>query len=453
MSILSRYVLKEHLFPFLGALSILTFIMILNHLLKVFDLLLGRGVPLWAVFRLLILMLPFTFALTVPMSVLVATLMTFGRLSADSETVAVRASGTSLVRLLKPILIAAFVLSLFMIYFNNTVLPNVNHQYAALYSDISRKKPSVNIREGVFIDDFPGYHILIESENKETGELQGVTIYEDGEGAEGPRAIFAERGILESRPDQDLLTFYLFDGEIHEIDSEDPARYRRLVFKKNSIHLSGLHLTLDRRKRSYKSDREMTPTEMKERIQGFEGEIRSVEQRIRDMVDDRLARTLGSLWPSKPVEAQEVPYGPLAERNISMRLQNEEQAIRYKERDISRYRVEIQKKYSVAFSCLVFVLVGAPIGIVTRRGGIGTGLGISLLFFVIYYVFLIGGEELADRRYLSPIVAMWGANIVVGSVGLYLVTVVLLEWGPGRWALRRINPRRIAQKDTDESNA
>lgn len=443
--------LREHVSPFLGALSILTFVMIMNHLLKVFDLLLGRGVPLWAVIRLLFLMLPFTFALTVPMSVLVATLMTFGRLSSDSETVAVRASGTSLGRLLIPVLGASLVLSLLMVYFNNSVLPQVNHQYAALHSDISRKKPAVNIRVGVFIDDFPGYHILIRSENTDTGELRGVIIYEDGKGEEGPRAIVAQRGRLESRPELDMLILHLFDGEIHEIDPESPGRYRRLGFKKNSLHLSGLHLTLERRERSYRSDREMTSHDMEERIVGFRGEIRSVKDRIVRIVDERLGRTLGPLWPIAPSTSKDTPYGALAERSFFMKLQNEEQAIEYKLRDISRYQVEIQKKFSVAFSCMVFVLIGAPIGIITRRGGIGTGLGISLIFFVIYYVFLIGGEELADRRFISPVVAMWGANVVVGVVGLYLVAVVLLEWGPGRWSWRSIiQPRRSLVESAQE---
>jgi len=166
--IFSRYILKEHLMPFIGVFAVLTFVMIMNHLLKVFDLLLGRGVPLWAVARLLVLMLPFTFALTVPMTVLVSTLMAFGRLSADNETVAVRAGGANLGVFLWPVLVASLILSVVMVHFNNTVLPQVNHQYAALYSDIGRKKPAVAIREGIFIDDFPGYHILIQSEDKET---------------------------------------------------------------------------------------------------------------------------------------------------------------------------------------------------------------------------------------------------------------------------------------------
>jgi lipopolysaccharide export system permease protein len=428
VSILGRYVLRELFAPFVGAFAVLTFVMIMNHLLKIFDLLLGRGVPLWAVARLVLLMLPFTFALTVPMAVLVATLMAFGRLSGDNETVAVRASGTSLMVLLRPALGAALVLSLIMVYFNNMILPQVNHQYASLYSDVSRKKPAVTIREGVFVDDFPGYHILIQSENKETGELSGVTIYEDGKGEEGPRAIVAARGILESKPQQDMITFHLFDGEIHELDSDNPGRYRRLRFKKNSLSLSGLHLELERRKRSYKSDRELTTEEINAKIAGFRSEISAVNGRMATLVDERLGHTLGALWPVSPGSSRDIAYGPLAERRFFMRLQNEEQAIAYKLRDISRYEVEIQKKFSVAFSCVVFVLIGAPIGIITRRGGIGTGLGISLVFFVVYYIFLIGGEELADRRFLSPAVAMWAANAIVGLIGLYLVSGVVLEW-------------------------
>jgi lipopolysaccharide export system permease protein len=354
--------------------------------------------------------------------------MAFGRLSADNETVAVRASGAGLGILLRPAVGAAIVLSLIMVYFNNTILPQVNHQYASLYSDVSRKKPAVTIREGVFVDDFPGYHILIRSENKETGELSGVTIYEDGKGEEGPRAIVAARGVLESKPERDMITLHLFDGEIHELDSDNPGRYRRLRFKKNSLSLSGLHLELERRKRSYKSDRELTTAEINAKINGFKSEISQISERIVSEVDARLSATLGGLWQESTGSKRDIAYGPLAERRFFMRLQNEEQAIDYKLRDISRYEVEIQKKFSVAFSCVVFVLIGAPIGVITRRGGIGTGLGISLVFFVVYYIFLIGGEELADRRFVSPAVAMWAANAIVGFVGLYLVSGVVFEW-------------------------
>lgn len=428
MRVLTRYVLKELWLPFVASLSVLTFILIMNHLLKVFDLLLGRGVPLWAVTRLLLLMLPFTFALTVPMSTLVATLMAFGRLSGDNETTAVRTSGISLLRLLTPALAAAAVLSGAMMYFNNVVLPRVNHEYAALYSDISRKKPAVHIRQGVFVDDFPGYHILIRSEDEETGELHGVTVYQDAAGTEGARTIVAQRGRLQPRPEEDMLTLHLFDGEMHEVDPVNPDRYLRLRFRTTSIHLSGLHLQLEQRTRSYKSDREMTSAEIRERIAAFEEEARSLSGRIADMADGRLGLTLGPLWPTRGPIPAEPAWGLHAERRFLMKLQNEVQSVEYRRRDISRYAVELQKKYSVAVSCLVFVIIGAPIGIITRRGGIGTGFGISLLFFVVYYIFLIGGEELADRRFVSPAVAMWAANVIVGAVGIYLVAVVMMEW-------------------------
>lgn len=427
LGILRRYVLRELCGPFVASLCLLTFVLIMNHLLKVFDMLLGRGVPLWAVTRLLLYMLPFTFALTVPMATLVATLMAFGRMSADSETVAAKTSGISLMRLMEPALGAAVLLAGAMAYFNCEILPRLNHRYAALYADISRKKPAVHIREGVFIEDFPGYHILIRSEDRQTGELRGITIYQDPTGTEGARTILAKRGRLEPKPEQDTITLRLFDGEIHEVDPSDPDRYLRLKFRTTSVHLTGLNLHLERRERTYKSDREMTLGEMRERIAALKEEIAASLATMRRMVDARLGRTLGPLWPQQGTGA-EPAWGPAAERRFLMRLQAESQAIAYRKRDVNRYAVEIHKKFSIAASCIVFVLVGAPIGVVTRRGGLGSGLGISLVFFVVYYVFLIGGEELADRAFISPAVAMWAANVVVGLTGLYLVATVMLEW-------------------------
>ncbi len=440
---LSRYVLKEHVGPFVFALALLTFVLMMNHILRIFDLILGKGVPTGAVLELFGLILPFTFAVTVPMAVLVATLMAFGRLSGDNEVTAMRASGVSFYRILRPVLLAAGVIAAALMYFNEFVLPEANHRYAALYADITRKKPTVEIRPGVFIDEFEGYNILIERIDERTSRIYGVTIYEQSPAGGPPRTILAAEGTLKVLPERDLLQISLEDGEIHEVDPEKPQAYRRVFFQRNMISIPGINTQLVRHGREYRSDRELPSREMLRTVAQLRREIAESQSRMLDQVRRRLTANLALPLAEPPAarEGVEDDLNTTGERLFSLKLQNERRRWDSKRYDINRYLVEVHKKFSVPCACVVFVLLGAPLGVAARRGGVARGLGLSLGFFVVYYVFLIGGEEVADRGILPPLLAMWLPNIVLGVAGLYLTARTVHTSGV-RFILQRRRRKR-----------
>src|SRR5262245_20588395 len=211
------------------------------------DLMVNRGVAPAVVLQLFILSLGYIVALSAPCAVLVAVLMTFGRLSQDNEITALRASGVHLGSILIGPLGAAVVLTGALTLFNNYVLPESNHAFANLLIDIGRMRPTVKLQEGTFITDFPGYNLLVNSVNGRTNEMRGVTSYQLNAGAP-PTTILARRGWLSYTPDGRTAVLTLKEGEIHEVPAteEGARRYRRLTFRTHVINIPGAGAILER---------------------------------------------------------------------------------------------------------------------------------------------------------------------------------------------------------------
>lgn len=396
MKIVDRYLLREHLAPFLLSLSVLTFILLMDRLFQLISLFVNKKVPLPTVLELFALGLPNLLVLTVPMAVLVAVLMTFGRLTQDNEFTALRSSGVSLGRLLAAPAMAAVIICLGLFFFSDRVLPESNHAFKNLLMDLHQAKPAIKLRENTFINDFPGYNILIKRVDEPRSQIFGVTIYEQGTGSV-PRTILAKKGVLVAMPDLQVLRLELSQGEIHEIDPGDPSRYHRMSFSRHTINLP-LEEGIQHQVRSHRSDREMSIAMMRRSISA---------------IDSQLA----------PMRSQLAGADSLPE----WQRQQMEQDLSNRSREIRSLEVEIQKKLAIPVACVVFVLLGASLGTITRRGGLGVSAGLSLAFFLLYWIFLIGGEELADRNFVSPVLAMWAANIVLGVCGLALTLVQHFE--------------------------
>src|SRR5262245_21030000 len=223
------------------------------------DLVVNRGVAVGVVTQLFLLSLGYIVALSAPCAVLVAVLMTFGRLAQDNEIIALRASGVNLGSILLGPLAASVVLAIGLTLFNNHVLPETNHAFANLLIDIGRMRPTVRLQEGVFITDFPGYNLPVQSVNGRTNEMRGVTIYKLNPGGP-PTTIIAKRGTLTYTPDGRTAVLNLRDGEIHEIPPEEGGsrRYRRMMFTTHVIYIAGAGGLLERSVRDTRSDREMS---------------------------------------------------------------------------------------------------------------------------------------------------------------------------------------------------
>lgn len=436
MRILPSYILRLHLVPFLLGFGVVTFIFEMDVLFDYMDLVINRGVPADAVLQLFLLSLGFVIALSVPCAVLIATLMTFGRLSQDNEVTALRASGVHLFRIILPPLVAAGGLALGLTLFNNYVYPDANHAFASLLVDIGRMRPTVKLQEGVFLTEFPGYNLLVQSVNGHTNEMRGVTIYQLHAGGP-PTTILAKRGYLSYTPDGRTAVLELEDGEIHEIPVGEAGanRYHRLVFRKHTINIPGAGGMLERTVRSTRGDREKSAAQLlAERDQVLLDHSRSLQERqirfrslgvpearIAALAPERAAplkrlglALSGLVRREDPLEAIGRDYPLLATDVAIWGLER-----RTLLRRAAGLSVEIHKKFALPVACVVFVLIGAPIGMRVRRAGPAVAF-LSIGFFLFYYICLIGGEELANRLLLPPWLAMWLANLVLGGVGLDL---------------------------------
>jgi len=430
MFVVTKYILREHIAPFFFAFFTITFLLVIDFVPRIIDRVIDKDIDVMVVLELVGLNLAWMLALSIPMSVLVATLMAFGRLGSDFEITAIKASGINLLHVLLPLMVAAAFVTWGMIEFHDRVLPDLNKKARTLLGDIQAMRPTLVFESGVFISDIPGYLVLIDRIDHATSYVEGVRISETKD-PDHPRLIIARDGYLEMTDGGRNMRFRLNNGELHTLDLQNPDNYRKLDFKNQVINVSGTASELVRTDSEYRTDREMNIEEMTSHVDRAVSSAEPLRERIneyfqtkftylfsdtfafnlKDSVDDR--RALGLVQSDASVLVRHV------ERN--------RQQISAQKRVMDKYNIEIQKKYSIPAASLAFVLIGAPLGIMTRRGGMGMAIAIAIALFMVYWAFLIGGEDMADRGIISPFVAMWSANILIGCLGLYLNYIVVTE--------------------------
>jgi lipopolysaccharide export system permease protein len=430
---LSRYILREHIGPFFFALIIITFILIIDFVPHLVDMIVGKDLPTSVILKVFVFQMGWIIALAVPMAVLVATLMAFGRLTGDFEITAMKANGVHLVRIMYPVILASVVVAYGLVLFNNEVLPDLNHRARVLMQDIKRMRPTFQMRSGAFVTDIRGYIILIDSVNHTTSEMLGIKILEleTKKKRTSPRTIVAKSGFLTFSPDGHDLTFDLKDGEIHEFDEENPDKYRRLAFTNQKLLVSEVSEDFEESSDQFRTDREKSAQRMLDDIMKWQTGIIPYRSKIADIVGRRVHAVCRDTLPPSP---DSLLNDNLALNNLARMveadhrvIEREKEGIATQSRLIDSYYVEVYKKYSIPTACIVFILIGTPLGIIAKRGNMGISIGISLGLFVLYWAFLIGGEDLADRQIITPFWAMWSANILIGVTGLYLIYIVTTE--------------------------
>lgn len=411
--------------------------------MKSIDQLIGKGLSLWIIIQLIVLNLAWMLTLAVPMSVLVATLMAFGSLSSNNEITIMKASGVSLTKLMIPVLIFSGLITYLMIQFNNYVLPEANHKARVLLQDISKTKPTFFLESGKFSDDIGGAKIFVRKTYENSNELEGVYIY-DYSNPNNKNLITAEKGDIGFTADFKNIVMNLRSGEIHQLNNLDFAnKYRKVEFEKHRIILDaagfGFHQSSDNA--FIRGDRELSAQAMNILVDSInQARVKARETLLSGFLSDikcffKIKYIDTVLNKNKPLVKRDslstdkstlTTYDtiPIIYRNLITKLgqvQNHYQLEKQLDKQIDVYSVEIYKKYSIPFACIIFILLGAPLGYKVKRGGFGIAAGLSLLFFLLYWVSLIGGEKLADRGIVSPFWGMWLVNFILGLFGLYLM--------------------------------
>ena len=458
---LTRYILRAHLGPFFAALLTIIFVFVLQFLMKFADDLVGKGLGWWIIGELIALSLAWMVVLAVPMSVLIATLMAFGNLSAQNEITAMKASGTSLYRMIVPVVIASLVVTLLLIQFNNEILPEANHSVKVLMVDIRRTKPTLSIVPGLFSQDIDGYSILARKTSVQSNDLEGITIY-DYTDPNRNVVVTAAHGTVSFTPDYKKLIMNLFDGEIHQVGTADRSSYRRIHFSTHRIIMNSELFDFERSNENAfsRGDREMSARMMLEIVDSLRRATDNARIGIFAMPTDRAG--IDAMRKMPALNTTQYPSS-LHQRAHLLTLNQSRQLLgtienqmlleKYNDDQIDQYLVEIHKKYSIPAACIVFVFIGAPLGIMARRGTFGVAASVSFGFFLLYWASLIGGEKLADRGIIAPWVGMWGANIVLGIIGFFLTVRMSRESMMIHWsALYRFLPHSLRPLVTSDGS-
>ena len=448
MRILGRYILKGHIGPFLFGTSTVMFLFMFQFILKYIDQLVGKGLSEWVIIQLIAYNLSWMLVLAVPMGVLFSTLMAFGGLSASQEVTIIKASGGSLIRMMIPVLFMGALTTLFVFWFNDAILPEANHRAKALMNDITRKKPTFSIEAGQFSAQLEGVTILARSVDSLNGTLKGVTIY-DNRNREMQNIISADTGKIEFTYDQSKLLMNLTNGEVHQLMKDEVKNYRIINFKTYQIVIGADGFAFDRSSLDMisRGDREMRIKDMQIIVNEANRNSDTIENKIQKSIKRHFDYVSGTgritegMMDEPPAQSRSVALRS-AQQRISFISSSLKTELGRKEDYLlkaEQYDVEIQKKYAIPFACFIFVLIGCPLGIITRGGNFGFSAAISLAFYVFYWACLMGGEKLADRGYLSAVISMWLGNFLIGMIGILLVIKVNNESFrfPGARALQK----------------
>ena len=367
------YILKEILPIFLIGLMIFTFILLMDKILKLIELIVTRGVNISQILMLLLFISPSFLIFTIPMAVLLAILLAFGRLSSDSEITALKASGMSLYQLFLPVIIfsiSAYLLTTFLVFYG---LPWGNRGFKATLYLIAQTKADIEIKERVFNDTFEGLVVYVDKVPIQGKRMEGILIYDERD-REKLITIFAKEGFLVSNPKSQEVILKLSNGDIHRTEHRDNV-YQKVKFDTYDLklELSKVFTTIGKKLK----DKEMSLDEIKEKME----------------------------------------------------------EMRKKGEDITLLEVQIHKRYAFPFACIIFGVIGVPLGIQPRRSGRSYGFIFSILIILAYYISLTASEILAARHTIPAFLAGWAPNFLFGGLGIYLLIKTAKEslFKPSIW--------------------
>ncbi len=459
MKILDRYIIKAHIAPFIFGVSVVVFIFLMQFILKYIDQLLGKGLSYLTILHLISLNLAWIVVLAVPIGALFSTLLAFGSLSATYEVTIFKASGISLIRMMLPIIFLGMISSAFLFWFNDDILPDANHKLKTLLNDIQRKKPTFSIVAGQFTTELEGCTILARNIDSITGMMTDLTIY-DHRRQNLINVANADSGTIVFNYDYTKLIVTLYNGELHQLYHNQLKDYRKVLFEKYQLYLpaSGYAFVRTDENVLSRGDREMSIDDMKKIVESTYARKNENYKRFRDELEHHWSYLIGLANEKVQKSSERQPIALPVEARTKLKLtsdslvnisnlehridsslikilDNVERRVNFFRSNIysdvlqmnnydeviRQYQVEIQKKYAIPVACLIFVLVGCPLGIRTRGGNFGISAAITLAFYIFYWICLIGGEKLADRGFISPFIGMWAGNIIIALLGFFLI--------------------------------
>ena len=357
--IIDRYIFKEIAVPFIIILFVLTFVLLMGKILQIMDLMVNKGISVFSIAELIIFLLPSFMLFTIPIALLIAILIAMGRLSADNEITAIKASGISLLQIYYPVAIASLATFIFTIFISNFLVPYSNFATKRLLFEIASQNASIGIKEKVFNADFKGLLLYADKIPLDGKYMEGV-IVSDSRIIGEQNTILAKKAFLISDPELMIVKLRLENGSVHTVSS-DLKNYRKIDFESYDINLN-LSTAIAGIREDSKSSTEMTMGELLEKMK-------------KPGLDEASIRELA---------------------------------------------IEVHKKFSIPLSCIFFGLLALPLGIRSHRAVKSRGFAVGLIVVSLYYLLRIGGEALVETGHLSTVIGVWTPNLTFAFLGVYL---------------------------------
>jgi len=459
MKRLHRFIISSFLGPFFMTFFICIFILLMQFLWKYIDELVGKGLD-WNIVTELLLYASFGLVpLAFPLAMLLASIMTFGNMGENYELVAMKASGISLFRIMRPLLLIAILLTMIAFYFSNNILPKTNLKFYTLLNSVKRLKPEMIVKEGVFSNDMDNYSIKVERKGRNNNMLYGLMIYDHREQDGNSTVTLADSGkmeITELAENKQFMTVTLFNG--HSYSEEKEPRtvngkhfpYRRESFEKEVINISMLGFEFNRtderlyagaskmlNTRQLKTWGDSTFREYKVRVWHFVTSLRYLSivnkqiawlslpkdtlRKNPKIIPDTLVDINNVFSSLSTFEKEELYQKTVANvRSNSQLITQQMDDIYTRKKIVNNYPMEWHRKYTLSIACLIFFFIGAPLGAIIRKGGLGMPVVVSILLFIFYYISMITGEKFAREDAWSMIGGMWFSSFVFLPLGIWL---------------------------------
>ncbi len=444
---------KSFIGPFILTFFIALFVLVMQFLWKYVDDLVGKGLNTFVLFELIFYASARLVPLALPLAVLLSSIMTFGSLGEHFELTALKATGVSVLRMMRPLIVVVSLISVFAFVFSNYLLPFSNLKFQTLLYDIRNQKPTVAIKDGIFYNDIDGFNIRVDKKDPDGNTLHGIILYDHSSGLGSDHVIYAEKGKLIQDEKNMALTFFLENGKQYKDVStkkkpEDEEHYDLYYtkFKSWEKRFDLSKFKLSRSDDNYFRDLKQMMN-LKQLIYEMDT-VKAEKAKLEvSMVDYSKPYYAFSKFTKDSIRALSSPSPlfhsfaniddwltllPQGERktilekamNQSRNIKNYsdilKNQIQFKDNEIIGDLIEIYRKFTLSIACLVLFFIGAPLGSIIRQGGLGWPLAYSIVFFIVYHVTSIIGEKSAEKMALSAFSGMWLSTFVLLPLGIFL---------------------------------
>ncbi len=455
MKKLHLYVIKSFIGPFILTFFICIFILLMQFLWKYLDDMVGKGLENIIIVELMTYAAISTIPMALPLAVLLASIMTFGTLGERFELLAIKSSGVSLLKFMRPLIVMNIFITIAAYFLANDVVSYTNTKFAALLWSIKEQRPEMIVKEGVFSNELDGYSIKVARRNQQTNMLEGIMIYDHTKNRGNIYVTLADSGQLNMSDDKQFMILTLYNGETYnETQSTDRNTkkaypFSREKFKKEVIVIKMEGMELKRADEKYFKDlyKMLNNKQLSHTVDSLNRIYKDREQSltISASYNTRLNTQLSNAFRPDSMQApiaeiQPIPIAfdsvwahleehmkksvissaqSLAQANQRVMLQYEPD-LSNKLRWINKHIIEWHRKYSLSIACLIFFFIGAPLGAIIRKGGFGMPVVVSILMFISYYLVSMIGEKVAREGIWDVGAAMWISTVVFLPLGIFL---------------------------------